>query len=113
MSNGSRPQQPQVEVVARFGRCPWCGSTDFMMKRLAKEMVEDGQLSEGVDVGINEIGGPIIDPSKAGQMLTMSTRPGMFALRDICVGCGRDVTVKIEKKTVMIEVGPPSAMGAR
>ncbi len=100
----SENQQPQVEMIARFAKCPDCGSTDFMMKRLAKEMVENGQLTEGMDVGIHELGGPIIDPSKTGQMLTQSLRFGMFALRDICIGCGRPVTVKIEKKSVVIDL---------
>lgn len=108
----SSNDKPQVELIARFGKCPWCGSTDRMMGRLGKEMVEKGQLSEGIDVGINEIGGPIIDPSKTNQMLAKSIRPGMFALQDICVGCGRGITVKIEKKLVLVEAMPPPGTGS-
>jgi len=107
-------ERPQVEVIARFKKCPWCGSTDRMMGRLAKEMVENGLLSEGIEVGLVEVGGPIIDPTKTSQMLTKSIRPGMFALRDICVGCGREVTVKIEKKQLVVGLGPqPNVGGSR
>ena len=97
--------QPQVELIARFAKCPWCGSTDFMMGRLGKEMEEQGLISEGMDVGFTEIGGPLIDPRK--QLLSGSVRPGMFALQDICIGCGRVITVKIEKKTTKVGIGLP------
>ena len=95
---------PMVEVIARYAKCPWCGSTDFMMQRLGKELKESGLIGENMDVGIQEVGGPIIDPSKAGQMLAVSMRPAMYALRDVCIGCGRDVTIKIEKRLVKIGI---------
>lgn len=101
----NQQEQPKVEVIARFEECPWCGSKDKMMGRLAEEMVEQGLLSEGMDIGIVEIGGPIIDPTKVSKMLTVSMRPGMFALRDICVGCGREITVKIEKRLTEVRLG--------
>ena len=97
----SNEEHLNLEVVAKFARCPWCGSTDRMMGRLAKELVEMGLISEGMDVGTHEIGGPIVDPSK--EILSVSFRPGMFALRDICIGCGREITVKIEKKPVRVD----------
>ena len=103
----SEDEQPQVEVIARFAKCPWCGSTDRMMGRLGKEMEEQGLIGEGLDVGFTEIGGPLIDPRK--QLLSASFRPGMFALRDICIGCGREITVKIEKK--MTQVGMMTVPG--
>ena len=96
-----------VELIARYEKCPWCGSTDRMMGRLGKEMKEKGLLEEGMDVGLVEIGGPIIDPDKIGQTLAVSTRPGMYALRDICIGCGREITVKIEKKITVLGINPP------
>ena len=101
----------QVEVIARFEKCPWCGSTDWMMRRLGKEFVEGGLIDEGMDLGIGEIGGTIVDPRK--PMLTASMRPGMFALRDMCIGCGRQVTVKIEKRPVPVgmAVNLPKAGG--
>lgn len=113
MSNSDKQQENNqgVELIARFAKCPWCGSTDRMMGRLAKEMVEQGLLTEGIDIGLAEVGGPIIDPSKTSQMLSVSTRSGMFALRDICVGCGREITVKIEKKPVTVGLGPPPGAG--
>lgn len=98
-------EQSISEVIVRFGKCPWCGSTDRMMGRLAKEMVERGTLTEGIDTGTHEIGGPIVDPSK--QTLSESIRPGMFALRDICVGCGREITVKIERRLTKVSIMPP------
>ena len=98
MTSGN--EQPQVEVIARFAKCPDCGSTDFMMRRLGKEMVEQGLLDEGMDVGVHEVGGPIVDPRR--QLLSLSLRPGMFALRDVCIGCGRMVTTKIEKKMTTV-----------
>lgn len=94
-----------VEEICRFAKCPDCGSTRRMMAELGKEMVEKGLLTEGMDVGLDEIGGPIIDPMKASQMLANSIRPGMFALRDVCIGCGRTVTVKIMRKPVGVTVG--------
>ena len=100
-------QQPQVEVIARFAKCPWCGSTDRMMGRLGKEMVEQGLITEGLDVGTHEIGGPIIDPSNTDKMLTVSMRYGMYALYDVCIGCGRNIAVKIEKRLIMLGMGPP------
>jgi len=96
--------QPSVELIARFAKCPDCGSTDRMMGRLVKDMVERGLMTEGLDVGTHEVGGPIIDPAKAGQMLSVSVRPGMYALRDICIGCGREVTVKIEKRLIRVDM---------
>lgn len=98
----SENQQPAAELIARFVKCPWCGSTDFMMRKLGIEMIEQGLIDEGMDVGTHEIGGPIIDPRKT--LLTGSLRPGMFALKDICIGCGREVTVKIEKKMTRVGV---------
>ena len=100
----------QVEVIARFAKCPWCGSTDRMMGRLGNELKEQGLIDENMEVGLAEVGGPIIDPTKVSQMLVASVKPGMFALRDICIGCGREITVKIEKKPVMIglQQGRPS-----
>ncbi len=94
-----------VEVIARFAKCPDCGSTDFMMQRLAKEMLEKGQLTEGLDIGLVEVGGPIIDPSKVSQLLAVSNRYGMYALRDICIGCGRQITIKIEKRLMSVRTG--------
>ena len=111
MTNGDNEQQ-QNEVLVRFAKCPWCGSTDRMMGRLAKEMVENNLMDEGMDIGLVELGGPIIDPKRAAQMLSVSIRPGMYALRDICMGCGIEITVKIERR--MVEVGSMrSAPGAR
>lgn len=101
----------QVEVIARFDKCPWCGSEQRMMGELAKEMVEQGLLSEGVDAGTHEVGGPIIDPTKAGQMLAVSYRPGMYALRDTCIGCGREITVKIERRPTEVRLGMPQGAG--
>jgi len=100
MSNGNQ----EVEVIVRFAKCPWCGSTDRMMGRLGKEMKEQGLIGEDMEVGIAEIGGPLVDPRK--QLLSTSLRPGMFALRDVCIGCGREITVKIEKKMTVVGAGP-------
>ncbi len=94
--------QTKPEVIVRFAKCPWCGSTDRMMGRLGKEMKEQGQVDEGMDIGLVEIGGPIIDPRKVSQMLSESIRPGMYALQDICVGCGRQFTVKIERRLMRV-----------
>lgn len=94
----------RVEVIKRFDKCPDCGSTDRMMDRLGKEMKEQGLISEDMEVGLVEVGGPLVDPTKVGQMLTVSVRPGIFALRDICIGCGRQVTVKIERKMVEVNL---------
>lgn len=100
----------QVEVIKRFEKCPDCGSTERMMGKLGDELKEQGLIGKDMEVGLIEVGGPIIDPTKTGQMLTKSIRPGMFALRDICIGCGRQVTVKIEKK--MVEVNLQMIAGA-
>ncbi len=99
MSNGEQ----RVEVIAEYAKCPWCGSTDRMMGRLGKEMKEQGLVDENMNVGIVEIGGTVVDPTK--QMLSASYRSGMFALQDICIGCGRQITVRIEKKMVKVELG--------
>ncbi len=93
-----------TKVIVRFRKCPYCGSTDRMMNRLAKEMIKEGTLTEGIDVGIKEVGGPIFDPSKISQMLSVSIRWGIYALRDICVNCGREITVKIEKKLLKVDL---------
>lgn len=112
MSTGDQEQeQSQVELVARYNECPWCGSTRRMMGELGEEMKEQGLISEGMEVGLVEVGGPIIDPSKASQMLTKSVRMGAFALRDICIGCGREITVKIERKPVVIDLTVPLVPG--
>lgn len=94
-----------VELIARFAKCPDCGSTDRMMGKLVKEMIENGQLPEGTEAGLDEVGGPIIDPTKVNQMLSVSIKTGMYALRDICIGCGRTITVKIEKRSVKVRTG--------
>lgn len=93
-----------VQVIVRFDKCPWCGSTERMMGKLGEEMKEAGLLSDSLEIGLSEVGGPIIDPSKVGQMLVESYRPGMFALRDICLGCGREITVKVERKQVKVDI---------
>lgn len=110
-NENEQPDKPAVEVIARFAKCTWCGSTDRMMGRLGKEMEEQGLIGEGMDVGTHEIGGPIIDPNKVSQMLSASLRSGMFALQDICVGCGRQITVKIEKRLTMVGIGQAPGMG--
>ncbi len=109
----SENDQSPVELIARFAKCPDCGSTDRMMGRLTAEMIEKGLLSEGIDVGTHEIGGPIIDPSKSSRMLSVSIRPGMYALRDICIGCGREITVKIERRLIRVDLVPPSTGAKR
>ena len=96
-------QKPKI--LRRFSKCPYCGSTDFMMAGLGKEMKEEGLLNEELEVGLVEIGGPIADPTR--QMLTAVIRMGRYALRDICMGCGRDVTVKIEEKPVRMDMKIP------
>lgn len=96
--------QEQVEVIARFGKCPWCGSNRRMMGELGEELKEQGLIGKDMEVGLHEVGGPLIDPRM--QMLSQSLRPGMFALRDICIGCGRTITVKIEKKLTTIGMAP-------
>ncbi len=101
MTSGN--QQLKPEIIARFAKCPDCGSTDWMMKRLGKELKEQGLIGENMEVGVFEVGGPIIDPAKVSQMLSVSTRPAMYALRDICIGCGRLITVKIERRIELIK----------
>ena len=88
------------KVLKRFSKCPDCGSTDFMMAGLGKELKEQGLISEGLEVGLTEVGGPIVDPTI--KTLTTFARAARFALRDICMGCGRQVTVKIEQKDVVV-----------
>lgn len=102
-------QDNQVQVVASFEACPWCGSTRRMMGELGKEMKEQGLIGEDMQVGLAEIGGPLVDPRK--QLLTASIRPGMFALRDICIGCGREITVRIEKKPFKVGMVPMPGVG--
>ncbi len=93
-----------VEVVASFKKCPDCGSTRRMMGELGEELKKAGLIREDMNVGLEEIGGTILDPTKA--LLSISLRPGMFALRDICIDCGRKVTVSIEKKLTKIGLMP-------
>ncbi len=101
----------KVEVIAEFKACPWCGSTRMMMRELGKEMMEKGLVREGLAIGLSEVGGTIIDPATTGQMLSVSIRRGRYALRDICVGCGREVTTRIEEKPVKIGIGLPADVG--
>ena len=105
MSASEHKDPEGIETIARFTECQDCGSTDFMMRRLGKEMVEAGLIDEGMDFGLDEVGGPIVDPRKLTTMLARSIRPGMYALRDVCIGCGRLQTVKIEKRNVVVGVG--------
>lgn len=113
MTEKEQPQQKQVvETLAEFKKCPRCGSTARMMETLGKEMKEQGLIGEDLDVGLNEMGGPLVDPRKANQMLSMSTRPGHFAMRDVCLSCGEIYVVKITRKPVVLGVGvPPQAGG--
>lgn len=95
--------EEKAETIAEYKSCPWCGSTDRMMGKLGKELKEQGLVGEDLKMGTTEVGGTVVDPRK--QMLSASLRPGMFALRDICIGCGREITVRIEKKLVRVSLG--------
>jgi len=101
----------EVKIIKEFTECPWCGSREVMMGKLGEEMKEKGLIGPDMNVGLDEIGGTIIDPRLAGKMLARSIRPGMFALRDICLGCGRSITTRIEKKPVEVGLGPMPNVG--
>ncbi len=77
-----------------------------MMGDLGKEMEEAGFIRSGMSVGLDEIGGPVIDPTMTGKMLTDNIRPGHYALRDVCVGCGFHRIVRICRKPVNVQIGP-------
>ena len=70
-----------------------------MMDELGKELRLAGKISETItDIGLQEIGGPILDPGKQAHKLTISWEPARYMLQDICMNCGRARPVKIEKR---------------
>ncbi len=105
----STEKDTQKGLIKRFDSCPDCGSTERMMGKLAEEMVAAGYISGDMDVGLEEIGGSVVDPTKMGTMLAKSVRPAMYALRDICIGCGRKITVKIVRKEVEVNINKVAA----
>ena len=92
-------------ILKSFDKCPWCGSTERMMGKLGEELKEKGSIRADMNVGLKEIGGPIIDPGVT-SMLVGGLIPAHFALQDICMGCGREITVHIERKMVAIGLAP-------
>lgn len=99
------------QVVARFDKCP-CGSTDRMMARVASAMKAKGLWPEGLpieDVGITEIGGPLIHPSMVPRLIVGGVVPGSWALIDCCLSCGTVYAIRITDGPVPIEIqqGPP------
>ncbi len=93
-------------LLKEFPECQKCGSTELMMGDLGKEMEQEGHIRPGMSVGIDEIGGPVLDPAMTSKMLTDAIRPGHFALRDVCMGCGFHRVVKISRKPIAIQLGP-------
>lgn len=114
MTSEQPEEQGGAEVLAVFDSCPGivirdevlsrCGSTRRMMGSLGDEMKKNGELEEEMNVGIHELGGPIIDPRKIPQMLATSLRPAMYALRDVCLDCGEVYTIRIERRVVPVNV---------
>lgn len=79
-----------------------CGSTRRMMEELAKEMRAEGKLDEDtVDVGINEIGGPMVSRDAMMKLLAPTIIPGNYALTDVCIDCGHIYVFKIMRKPVL------------
>lgn len=102
-------EQKAVEVIATFDECYHCGSKRRMMETLGNELKEKGLLRKDLNVGLVEIGGPILDPNRSSKLVVGGTVPGMYALQDICLGCGRPYIVRIEKKQVRLDMIPPKA----
>lgn len=100
-------EQKAVEVIATFDKCPHCKGTRRMMETLGNELKEKGLLRKELNVGLAEVGGPIFDPERASKLVVGGTVPGMFALQDICLDCGRPYTVRIERKQVKLGLIPP------
>lgn len=92
----------EVEVISEFRHCPRCGSTRRMMEELGKEMKEEGLVAENMDVCLDELGGPAVSPDASKKLLGQTIKPGMFALRDICIDCGELYVVKIMRKPVLV-----------
>ena len=90
------------EIMAEFDRCPVCGSTRRFAEEVAKEQVEKGAMEPGLKYGLQQVGGPILDPRKASQMLVGARVPAVFALLDVCLGfpdkpCGCVYAVRLER----------------
>lgn len=98
-------------TLEEFEHCPYCGSSKFMMRELGKLLKKKGFISEKLDVGISEIGGTVTDPNAPVPLIPGSIRPGDYALRDICRGCGREVTSKITRKPVQLSIAGPGGSG--
>jgi len=94
------------ELLAQFDCCPKCGDTRRMMETLGNELKEKGMIGDDLPVGLDEIGGPILDPRVADKVLIGGTTSGMFALRDVCLGCGEVYVVRIARKEVILRTGP-------
>ena len=99
-------------ILKEFPNCQKCGSTELMMGDLGKEMEEEGLIRPGMSVGLDEIGGPVIDPAMTGKMLTDSIRPGHYALRDVCMGCGFHRIVRVSRKPISVQIGPAGTVPA-
>ena len=98
MSNG------EEQIIAEFDKCPVCGSSKRFAEMVAEEQREKGLLGEGLKYGIYQVGGPILDPGKVGQMLVGAMVPAITALLDVCLDCGTVYAVRLERSEVSLRM---------
>lgn len=88
------------QIVAEFDKCPNCGSTRRFAGEVAEEQKEKGAVGEGLKFGLQQVGGPIMDPRKISQTLVGAKVPVVTALLDVCMDCGTIYAVRLERGEV-------------
>ncbi|MFW6125491.1 MAG: hypothetical protein ACOC58_00135 [Chloroflexota bacterium] len=91
------------QIIAKFDKCPSCGSTRRLAGDVADEEREKGRMDPELRYGLYEMGGPIVDPRKANEMLVGSMVPVVRAVVDVCLDCGMVYTITLERGEVPLQ----------
>jgi len=84
-------------IIAEFDKCPNCGGTRRLAGEVDEEQIEKGAMEPGLKYGLQQVGGPILDPRKASQILVGTRVPAVFVLLDVCMDCGTLYAVRLER----------------
>lgn len=90
------------ELLARFDKCPNCGSEKRLMGEIVKEQKEKGKL-EGMSPCLMLLQSVAGSPKDIMTGLLGSTIPVGIGILDACMDCGTVYTVEQQEAEVPIE----------
>lgn len=98
----------ELHFPLTWSKCPNCGCTDTLARAVKNEQVTKGKMKEDVILAIRQVVTPAVDMREVGHMLSI---PVLVTFYDICLGCGHEYCVRVDKVDSLITAQPGSLPG--